>query len=293
SKLFEIREKRIHPLKDDKILTDWNGLMIAALAKSARVFENNEYLEAAERSANFILKELVDEKGNLLHRYREGNAAILGNLDDYAFFIWGLIELYQTSFKAEYLEKAIELNDLMLRNFWDEETGGYFFTSTDSEQLLIREKQIYDGAKPSGNSVAMLNLVKLGRLLSDPKLEEQANVLMENFASQVQRVPYAYTFLLSALDFFKGPSFEIVIVGDNQSDKTKEMIRSFNSKFIPNKVLILKEIGDDRISKSIEILENYKQINEEPTVYICKQFVCKQPTNDVEKMLELLNSNED
>ncbi len=291
--LFNVREKRIHPLKDDKILTDWNGLMIAALAKSARIFHNEDYLAAAEKSVQFILENLQTADGNLLHRYREGESVISGNLDDYAFFIWGLLELYEASFKTKYLEYAIELNKKTLDKFWDDEVGGFFFTSTDSENLLIREKQIYDGAIPSGNSVAMLNLVKLGRILSDPKLEEKADVLMQNFASEVKRAPYAYTFLLSALDFFKGPSFEIVVVGDNTAETTQKMIETINSEYVPNKVVILKDIKDEEIVKIVDILHNYNQINDQTTAYICKQFVCKQPTNDIVKMLELLKEDED
>ncbi len=291
--LFNVREKRIHPLKDDKILTDWNGLMIAALAKSARIFHNEDYLAAAEKSVQFILENLQTADGNLLHRYREGESVISGNLDDYAFFIWGLLELYEASFKTKYLEYAIELNKKTLNKFWDDGVGGFFFTSTDSENLLIREKQIYDGAIPSGNSVAMLNLVKLGRILSDPKLEEKADVLMQNFASEVKRAPYAYTFLLSALDFFKGPSFEIVVVGDNTAETTQKMLETINSEYVPNKIVILKDAKDEDIVKIVDILQNYNQINDQPTVYICKQFVCKQPTNDITKMLELLKDEED
>ena len=291
--LFNVREKRIHPLKDDKILTDWNGLMIAAIAKSARIFQNKNYLEAAEKSAQFILENLQTADGNLLHRYREGESAISGNLDDYAFFIWGLLELYEASFKTKYLEYAIELNRIALEKFWDDEIGGFYFTATDSEKLLIRERQIYDGAIPSGNSVALLNLVKLGRILSDPKLEEKADILMQNFASEVKRIPYAYTFLLSALDFFKGPSFEIVVVGDRTAETTKKMIESINSEYIPNKIVILKDSKDENIVKIVEMLANYNQINRQSTVYVCKNFVCKQPTNDVNKMLELLKENEE
>ncbi len=291
--LFNVREKRVHPLKDDKILTDWNGLMIAALAKSARIFQNTDYLAAAEKSAQFIIENLQMTDGNILHRYREGESAISGNLDDYAFLIWGLLELYEASFKTKYLEYAIELNKTALEKFWDDKVGGFFFTSTDSENLLIREKQIYDGAIPSGNSVALLNLVKLGRILSDPKLEEKADVLMQNFASEVKRTPYAYTFLLSALDFLKGPSFEIVVVGDRTAETTKKMIDAINYEYVPNKIVILKDTKNENIVKIIDILQNYRQVNELPTVYICKQFVCKQPTNDITKMLEQLKDDED
>ncbi|MCG3224342.1 MAG: hypothetical protein H7647_07745 [Candidatus Heimdallarchaeota archaeon] len=139
----------------------------------------------------------------------------------------------------------------------------------------------------------MLNLVKLGRILSDPKLEEKADISMQKFASEVKRATYAYTFLLSALDFFKGSSFEIVVVGDNTAETTQKMIDAINSEYIPNKIVILKETKDKDIVKIVDILQNYNQINDQSTVYICKQFVCKQPTNDITKMLVLLKEDED
>ncbi|MHA2184008.1 MAG: thioredoxin domain-containing protein, partial [Promethearchaeota archaeon] len=155
SKLFDIREKRIHPQKDDKILTDWNGLMIAALAKGATVFQEKKYLEAAKKATEFILSKLQDSN-RLLHRYKDGTSEINGYLTDYAFFIWGLLELYETTFDIFYLETALELHDVQINAFWDEKIGGFYFTAGDSEELLTRQKEIYDGAIPSGNSIAML-----------------------------------------------------------------------------------------------------------------------------------------
>ena len=163
-KLFRAREKRIHPFKDDKILTDWNGLMIAALAKAGNVLDNQKYTAAAAKAADFILQNLTDDKGRLLKRYRKGKAGLSAHLNDYAFMVWGLLELYQATFEIKYLKDAIELNQQMLSHFWDEENGGLYMTADDSEKLLVRSKTIYDGAIPSGNSVAVFNLLRLGHM---------------------------------------------------------------------------------------------------------------------------------
>jgi hypothetical protein len=178
-KLFEERGRRVRPHRDDKILADWNGLMIVALAKGAQVLaEPSYYAEAAERAAGFILRAMRDPEGGLLHRYREGEAAVAAFLDDYAFLIWGLIELYETTFKPRHLRAALELSETALERFWDEERGGFFFTAQDAE-VLVRRKEIYDGAVPSGNSVMMLNLLRLGRMTGRHELEERAAEIAE------------------------------------------------------------------------------------------------------------------
>ncbi|OLS30294.1 MAG: Cellobiose 2-epimerase, partial [Candidatus Heimdallarchaeota archaeon AB_125] len=210
-KLFSQRKQRIHPLKDDKILTDWNGLMIAAFSKASRILRNKSYQQTAEKAIDFILAKLQQEDGRLLHRYRNEDAAIMANLDDYAFMIWGLLELYETSFNPKYLNEAINLNVKLIDHFWDNESGGFFFTPDDGEELLVREKPVYDGSIPSGNSVAMLNLVKLSKMTSEASLEQKADDLMKTFAKQINRIPSAFSFILSSLDFALGPSFEIIL----------------------------------------------------------------------------------
>jgi uncharacterized protein len=173
-KLFLARENRVRPERDDKILTDWNGLVIAAFSRGAQVLNDPKYTEIARRAADFILKEMRSPEGRLLHRYKDG-AGIQANLDDYAFLAWGLIELYETTFDIEYLREAQRITEVMLKHFWDDSMGGLFFTPDDGEALLVRQKEIYDGALPAGNSVAMLNLLRLSHLTGDPNLEEKAN----------------------------------------------------------------------------------------------------------------------
>src|SRR3990172_7818706 len=196
-KLFEVREKRIHPYKDDKILTDWNGLMIVALAKGAQVFDEQRYAEAAQCAGDFILNTMQREDGRLLHRYREGEAAVLANVNDYAFLIWGLIELYESTFEVRYLKNAIDLSNDLIKHFWDEKEGGFYFTADDSEELLIRWKDVYDGALPSGNSVAMLNFIRLARMTGNPKFQETALQIVKTFSRRVLQSLISYTQFMS------------------------------------------------------------------------------------------------
>jgi len=279
-KLFEVREKRVHPSKDDKILTDWNGLMIAALARAARVFENEQYQIAAEKAIRFITSELLSKEGRLIHRYR-GEAGLTANLDDYAFLIWGLLELYETSFNVDFLKQALALNSTVIKHFWDEENGGFYFTPDDGEKLLVREKLIYDGAIPSGNSVMMYNLLKLSRIYSKPDLEEKAAILMAVFAKQVSKSPSAFTFLISSLDYAIGPAYEIVLVGKKSDVNYTEMMDVLNQEFLPNKVVIFKDLETEaELVQVLEQLKDFKTQKNKITAYVCEQFSCQRPTTE-------------
>ena len=292
-KLFEYRDKRVHPQKDDKILTDWNGLMVAALAKGARVFNEPSYASAAKRTVDFILNNMVTPNGRLLHRYRDSEAAIPAHIDDYAFLIWGMLELYETTFELYYLIKAMELNEHLIEHFWDDKNGGFYFTAEDGENLLVRQKEIYDGAIPSGNSVAMLNLLRLGRLSANPDLEQKAAQIGRAFFESVRQSPSAYTQLMTAIDFAVGPSYEIVIVGDPGADDTREMLQAIHRRFIPNKVLILlsPEPSDSDIKRIIPFTGQMSSIEGKATAYVCHNYNCKLPTTDIDTMLRLLDAN--
>lgn len=196
-KLFDYRAKRVRPHRDEKILADWNGLMIAALAKGGRILQEPLLTGAAEKTAQFVLSRLRDSKGRLFHRYCDGEAAIPGFANDYAFLIWGFLELHETTKNKTYLERAIELQKILTDHFWDNEHGGYYFTPDDGEPLFTRQKEIYDGAIPSGNSVALLNLLKIRDRSIFP--EEQADQLIQCFAPAINAAPIAYTQFLTAL----------------------------------------------------------------------------------------------
>jgi len=290
-KLFAYREKRVHPMKDDKILTDWNGLMIAALAKGAQAFDEPEYAEAACRAADFILGNMRKPDGRLLHRYRDGQAGVEANLDDYAFLVWGLIELYEAIFDTRHLEVALELTSDMVRHFWDEDGGGLYLTPDDGESLFVRKKEIYDGAIPSGNSVAMLNLLRLGRMTATSGLEEKAARIGSAFSGSVKQSPSAHTQLMVALDFGIGPCYEVVIAGKAQAEDTKAMVKALRTRFLPNKVVLLNpdERESPEIAKLAEFTKNQSSIEGKATAYVCLNYNCKLPTTDIGKMLELLN----
>ncbi len=291
-KLFTIREQRIHPHKDDKILTDWNGLMIAALAKAARVLDEPIFFEAAKHAATFVLTQMQNEEGRLLHRYRDGEAAIPAFLDDYAFMIWGLLELYETTLEPEYLQKAIDLNTELFAHFWDETHGGFFFTADDAEDLLVRKKDAYDGAIPSGNSVAMLNLLRLARITAESDLELKAAKIGQAFAGDVLSTPPGFTLMISSVDFAVGPNFEIVIVGDPAASDTQTMVKTINNQFLPNKVTLLIPTDDNGevLMKLAPFTKDYKPIDGKATAFVCANHVCQRPTTDVKTMLKLLGS---
>ncbi|MFX0097020.1 MAG: thioredoxin domain-containing protein [Candidatus Hodarchaeota archaeon] len=289
-KLFSAREKRIHPHKDDKILTDWNGLMIVALARAAQALNEPEYLDSAVKAAEFILKKMTDSKGRLYHRYREGDAAIPAFIDDYVFFIWGLVEIYESGFEVKYLREALRLTEDMIKHFWDEGVGGFYFVADDGEDVLVRKKEIYDGAIPSGNSAAMLVLLRLSRMTGNTDYEDKAAQIARTFSGNVAMAPEAYTQLMSALDFAVGPSYELVIVGDLKERGTKAMLRAVRNKFIPNKVVLFRPAGVEspEIAKLAGFTGPLFAKNGMATAYVCKDYKCDLPTTDTEKMLELL-----
>jgi uncharacterized protein YyaL (SSP411 family) len=288
-RLFEAREKRVHPYKDDKVLTDWNGLMIAALAKAARAFDRPEFARAAARASSFILDSMKDSDGGLFHRYRDGEASIKSMVDDYAFLVWGLLELYETTFDVGYLENAIHYNEYLVEHFWDEQAGGFFFTHDDGEDLIVRTKEVYDGAVPSGNSVAALDLIRLGRITANSEYEERARSVGRAFYQHVSRGASAFTMLMSAVDFVEGPSFEIVISGKAGSDDTVRMTAELGRRFIPSKVVVFRP---EREAQSVAEIAPYTKsqsaLDGEATAYVCRDFACELPTTDVAKMLDLL-----
>jgi uncharacterized protein len=285
-KLFVLRERRIHPLKDDKILTAWNGLMIAALAKGYQALGDGNCIHAACRAADFVLSRLRSDTGRLYRRYRHGEVAFPGFLDDYAFLVWGLIELYESTFDVRYLEEAVKLNQDMLELFWDQQAGGLFYSAEDNEQLIVRDKEIYDGATPSGNSVAAHNLLRLGRMTGDTTLEEKAEQLLRSFSGLVGDYPMAYTQFLNALDFALGPAQEVVIAGDRGHAATQAMIDILHRRFVPNRVLMVKPGGGEgaRLSALCRFTELLQPLGGKPVAYVCENYACKKPITDIEEL---------
>jgi len=293
-KLFNSRETRIRPHRDDKILTDWNGLMIAALAKGGFLLNEQKYIEAAKKAVSFILKDLRRSEGRLLHRYRDGTAEIDAYVDDYSFLIWALINLYEATFNTFYLKTAIDLTEDQITYFWDSFIGGFFFTAEDGEKLLTRQKEIYDGAIPSGNSVAMLNLLKLAQLTGNQDYEKKADLISRVFAENVRKSPVAHTFLLTAVNYAVGPTYSLVIAGDTDKEDTNDMLSEIKKHFLPNKSLIFRPT--EKTSPEIDDLSNFVQyfgkLDGKAAAYVCINKTCKVPTNDVNKALEYLSSKD-
>jgi uncharacterized protein len=286
--LFAAREERIHPHKDDKILTAWNGLMIAAFSKAAAALQNEEYLQIARQAAEFIFSHLVrKEDGRLLARYREGEAAFPAYVDDYAFLVWGLIELYQASFDPKYLQQALHFHDEMIKLFEDDEQGGLFFYGSDSEQLITRPKEIYDGAIPSGNSTAAYNALRLSHLTGRTDLEEQAEHILHTFIDDVSHYPPGYAQYLTAAQFALGKSREIVLIGNNEDSQLKEMCQAVQTQFLPHTVFLVKSDDRDQITELAPYLKDYKAVDGQATAYICQNFSCQAPTKNVSKLQNL------
>ena len=245
-RLFAARAKRVRPHLDDKVLTDWNGLMIAAFARGGQVLDEPELTDTARRAAAFIEAKLSEPDGRLRHRYRDGEADIPGFLDDYAFYAWGLLELYEATFNTAYLQRALELTGHIMAHFHDAENGGFFFSADDAESLLVRRKDLNDGALPAGNSVALFVLVKLARLTGDAKLEAVAAETIDAFASSVKRTPGEFTHFLSAVDFAYGPSFEVVIAGREGAADTKALLQAARKVYQPAMVVVFRRLTTRR-----------------------------------------------
>jgi len=290
-KLYQARKKRIHPLKDDKILTDWNGLMIAAYAKAGDVFNSDDYIQQAEKSAQFILKNLTDNNGRLLKRYRNGNAGVDAHLDDYAFFIWGLLELYEATFNATYLAEALQLSNIMVDEFWDVTNGGFFLGGENSEKLIVRAKTGYDGAMPSGNSVAAMNCSKLNRITGETKWAEISDKIFITFSNEIQQTPSGYASMVNAFLFNTDNPKEIVIVGSGKDSDTISAIEKIKSEYVPNKVIIFKDTDDElnKLSPLAKWTVTQETIDEKTTYYICQDFACKIPTTDLDLALKFIN----
>ncbi|AZO95406.1 thioredoxin domain-containing protein [Halocella sp. SP3-1] len=288
-KLLSSREERVPPEKDDKILTDCNGLIIAALARAGFVLKRVEYINLAKGAADFILEKLYQDE-ELLHRYRSGDSSLRANIDDYAFLIWGLIELYNSTFDSQYLESTLKLNKKMIKLFWDNQDGGFFFTVENNQDLILRSKEIYDGAVPSGNSIALWNLIRLSHITGNKDYEKKAYSLINCFAEKVEENPAAYCQFLIAFNSLQESYFDLVIVGEKKDRNTQEILDYFRNNYFPNLQIILKESNRDKINEFAPFIKEYEKKNGQTTIYLCKDYSCKLPTNKLADIKEILNN---
>jgi uncharacterized protein YyaL (SSP411 family) len=275
NQLYETRKSRVPPATDTKVLTDWNGLMIAALAKTGSVLNQPKYVEAAKKTAEYILTQMRKDSV-LYHRSFEGEVAVEGFLDDYAFLVYGLIELYEATFEEKYLKAADELAKEMIAKFWEQKTGG-FFQTTETQTGMPKIKQLYDGAIPSGNSVALHDLLWLGRLLNEPKYDSMANQMMQTFARELETSPEFYTYFILNLPFLIGTAYSVVIVGDQAATETQEILKTLKAHYLPNTTVQLKTPSLD-----------YQQVEGKATAYVCQNQTCLPATNSITVMLERL-----
>ncbi|MCK4887846.1 MAG: thioredoxin domain-containing protein [Planctomycetes bacterium] len=291
SKLFEIRAKRIRPARDEKIITAWNGLMISSLAQGSAILNEKKYLLAAEKAADFILTNLK-KNGRLMRFYAKDFSVQKGFLDDYAFLIMALVDLYHASFDAKWLIEAKALADEMIELFSDAEHSGFSLVGSDSEKLIFKTISDYDGAIPSGNSVSALALLKFGQLTMDSEYTEKAQKILDSFSFQLQQSPFSLTEMLLAVDFHLGPRQEIVIAGDADSADTSKIIKTIYSAFLPNSVILLHESSKQgkKIESVAAFLELQNMIDGRPTVYFCENYACKKPINNFDEFKKLLDT---
>jgi uncharacterized protein YyaL (SSP411 family) len=267
--------------------------MIAALALGARVLGKPEYGDAAQRAARFIQTRMQKDGHLLMHRYREGEVKINGHADDYAFFIFGLLNLYGATFDPTWTEEAISLQERMLEDFWDKDRGGFFLTTAESDELPARPKALYDGAIPSANSIALINLLHLARLTGDFTWDEKAQAQIKSFSGTVKNQPTAFTHFLVGLDFALNPGQEVVITGDPDAPDTRALLSALNLSFAPNKVTLVKSDRlADRLAKIAGYTAGLQPLPGRATAHVCRNFACKDPTTDVDTLVRLIGEKD-
>ena len=291
--LLSAREKRTRPSRDDKVLADWNGLMIAALARAGGTFEEPAFCAAAAKAADFILGRMRGRDGRLFHRSRDGETAIGAFADDYAFLAWGLLELYEATFNVRHLERAIECSEALVAHYRDQESGGLFRTADDAAGGPVdRTKPLQDGVIPSANSVGLLVFTKLAEITGSSEWRSRAESIVRQYPSEAGSSAMAFAFFLSALDFFLGPAIQVVVAGDPGAEDTKAMVRALRRLYLPNATLVLRPTdgSGEAITRIAPYTKPQGMLEGKATSYVCTGWSCTLPTNSVETMLARLDS---
>ncbi|NTW48416.1 MAG: thioredoxin domain-containing protein [Chlorobiales bacterium] len=284
--LFDIRLKRPRPHCDDKVLTSWNGLMISAFAKGYMALRDERYLNAAKRAADFILEKMYKpDTGRLLRRYRDGEAAIDAKVDDYAFFVQALIDLYEASFEPKYLTTAIRLTEKQNELFYDRENGAYFSAAEDDATVIFRIKEDHDGAEPSPNSVTALNLLRLSQMTDRQDFREFAEKTMAFFSRQLSEMPEHMPQMLVALDYYFKKPKQIILAGPLGTAQMADLRRAIYERYLPNKVVLH---ASDDVAAYMPFLKELIGSTEKPTAFICIDYACQLPTSEAEKVKALL-----
>ena len=282
-KLFEIRERRVKPGRDEKILTAWNGLMLASFAEASAILDRADYREIARSNARFLLTDLQRD-GLLLRTYKDGQAKLNGYLEDYASLIDGLISLYEATGELEWIEGANMLTNKMIDQFWDDESGGFFFTGQTHEQLIVRTKEWLDNATPSGNSLAAFALLRLSALIANDECRRRATTVLRLSTDQMRRYPSAFGFALTALDFYLSSPLEIVIVGNHGDARFEELARGLWQDYIPNRVIATCREQFDRAADLIPLFRGRNTVDRQPTAYVCQAQTCQTPAYSEEEI---------
>jgi uncharacterized protein len=289
--LLDARSRRPRPHLDDKILTAWNGLMISAFAKGAQILDEPRYAEAARRAADFILSRMYDPgSGVLLRRYRDGDAAIAGFLDDYAFFIAALLDLYETDFDSARIEQVGVLTAKMLKLFEDPERGAFFTSAAGDASLMLRLKDDYDGAEPSGNSIAVMDLLRLAQITNQPEYRQASDRALTALASRIASQPVAVPMMLVALYWTLSPIRQIILIGSREDPLTAALLREVRGRFLPDSITLLIDSEETRarLARYIPALAEMTQIDGKTTAYVCRDYTCQLPVNEVSRFVELL-----
>jgi uncharacterized protein YyaL (SSP411 family) len=289
--LLAARGKRPRPHLDDKVLTSWNGLMISALALGGAVLEEPRYAEAARSAAEFLIAHMVDpQSGILLRRYRDGDAAIPGFLDDYALFAQALLDLYETQFDRRHLDLALRLAEKQRELFEDTAQGAFFSSTEGASGLVLRVKEDYDGAEPSGNSVALMNLLRLAQITNRVDLRASAERLLAAFAARLTAAPVALPQMLAACEFRLGEPRQIVLVGDRDAEDTKALLRTLHSRFVPHRIVLLVDSPEARAALSADIptIAAMERIEGHASAYVCRDYTCQLPVYESDRFAELI-----
>jgi uncharacterized protein len=287
SRLFAVREGRVRPARDEKILSAWNGLMLRSFALAARVTGREDYREAAERNAAFLLEELK-EGGRLRRSYKDGRARFNGYLEDYAMVADGLVALYEATFETRWLVEADSLCDAISELFWDAEKGVFYDTPADHEELVTRPRDVYDNAAPSGTSVATDVLLKLALLLDRDDYRRRAESILEELSGGIEQLPGAFGRLLAALDFSVSEPREVAIVGDPEAPDTRSLIDAVYARYLPNKVVAGRAPDDEEATGLVPLLANRPAPDGRARAYVCVRYACQSPTTDPTELLEQL-----
>ncbi|MGH7818028.1 MAG: thioredoxin domain-containing protein, partial [Candidatus Binatia bacterium] len=287
-KLFVEREKRIKPFRDEKIITAWNGLMISGLAAAIKISPRSEYIDATDRTIKFIFAKMFRD-GFLLHTYKDGQAKLLGYLDDYAFLAVGLLDVYEALFDRSLLDRARQLTEIMLREFSDEDDGAFFFTGKSHEPLISRAKPIFDASIPSGNAMATQLLLRLHYITGNEDYRQRAEKVLRSYYDAMESQPFGFAHLLCALDFYLAKPKEIVVIGEQQDAGTREFLEGIYSSYLPNMTLQLAG-PDEPLEKISPLLEGKTQLNGKPTVYLCQNVTCSAPVTSWSELKPLLES---